>query len=366
MKVESTIEKISLAISKIQKISVKNLSLPILENILLIAKENMLIIRSTNLHVGVEIKIPVKVSVEGEISVKLDVFAQIISSLKSEHKIFLEVKEQTLYIETENSKMNIKIFSHEDFPTLPRPETENIFTIPVDKFVDGVRSVSYAASVSDIKPEIASVYVYADSNELVFVATDSFRLAEKRVVIDGLEDFPGVIIPIKNIQECIRVFSGVDGAVNLVIGKNQISLENSDVYFTSRVVDGNYPDYRQIIPSESKTKVVLLKNDLIQSLRLVNVFSDSFNQILIKTDSKDNLLYINSRNSDVGENNTQVQVVVNGDDIEMYLNHKYLSDSFNSIGVDSLEFSILEKNKPLIVRGIGDSTFLYLIMPMNR
>ena len=366
MKIESTLENITQAISRVQKISAKNISLPILENILCIASNNTLIIRSTNLHIGVEISVPVKVITEGEISIKLDVFSQIISSLKNEHKITLEVQNQTLYIETEKSKMNIKIYSHEDFPTLPRPEAEIDFNIPIEKLIDGVRSVAYAASVSDIKPEISSVYIYADANELVFVATDSFRLAEKRIVMNGLEEFPGVIIPIKNIQECIRVFGGLIGDIRFIVGKNQISLHNNSIYFTSRIVDGNYPDYRQIIPTESKTTALVLKEDLIQSLRLINVFSDSFNQILVKTDVQRNIIHLNSRNTDIGENTTYIEAVVKGDDIEMYLNHKYLSDSFTSFMVDTLDFNFLEKNKPFVLKGVGDDSFLYLIMPMNR
>lgn len=367
MKLESTLEKISTATSRVQKISAKNLSLPILENVLLIAKDNTLTFRSTNLHIGVEVSIPVKIQQEGEAAVNLQVFSQIISSLKNEHKIILEVKdEKQLEITTEKSTMDIKLFPHQDFPTLPRVEDGVEITLPVEKIIDGIRSVVYSASMSDIKPEISSVYIYSENNELVFVSTDSFRLAEKRIVVETKQDFPGVIIPVKNVQECIKVFTGVSEDVRVFVGENQISLQSDEIYFTSRIVDGNYPDYKQIIPSESKTEAVVLKEDLIQSLRLVNVFSDSFNQILLKTNNKDGAITLHSRNTDVGENHTSVDAAVSGDDVQMYLNHKYLSDCFSSVISDSINFSFNESNKPFLVKGVGDNSFLYLIMPMNR
>ena len=366
MKIETTLEKIKDTISRIQKISGKNLSLPILENVLLTVKDNTLTLRSTNLHVGAEITIPVKVETEGEISVKIDVFGSIINTLGSDHKVILENVDNTLHITTDKSKMSIKLFPYTDFPTLPRVENGVEVTLAVETLIEGVRSVVHSSSQSDIKPEISSVYIYTENNELVFVATDSFRLAEKRIVTDTVSDFPGVIVPVKNIQECVKIFSGIEGDVNISIGKNQLSIDSEDIYFTSRIVDGNYPDYKQIIPNESKTKVIVLKEELINSLRLVNVFSDSFNQILIKTNNEKGLIDIHSRNTDVGENNTSVDAAITGEDIEMYLNHKYLTDVFPAAHSDSISFSFTEKNKPCILRSVGDPSFLYLIMPMNR
>ncbi len=366
MKVETTLEKIKDSVLRVQKVSAKNLSLPILENVLIIAKDNQLIFRSTNLHVGVEISIPVKIEIEGEISVRLDVFGAIINSLGNQHKVTLEVRDTTLHITTETSTMDIKLFPHSDFPTLPTVDEQDGFDIQMQDFIEGVRSVVYSSSVSEIKPEISSVYIYSENNELVFVATDSFRLAEKRIVMEGVVDFPGVIVPVKNINECVKIFSGVSGSVCVKVGQNQISIENDEIYFTSRIVDGNYPDYKQIIPSQSDTEVVMLKDDIIQSLRLISVFSDNFNQILLKTNVGAGTVHIHTRNTEVGENDTSIDAAITGEGIEMYLNHKYLSDSFSSISTDSISISFTEKNRPCVLRPVGDPSFLYLIMPMNR
>lgn len=366
MKFEITLEKIKDAVSRIQKVSSKNISLPILENVLLEVKNNSLSLRSTNLHIGVEIDTPAKTEKEGVVCVKLDIFAQIINSLTETNKVSFELIDSVLHIQTENSQMSIKTFASNDFPTLPKITDGVEISVSVDVFIEGVRSVAYAASLSDIKPEISSVYIYSENNEIVFVSTDSFRLAEKRIVTEQTVDIQGVIIPIKNIQDCLKIIGGLSGDMSCVIGKNQLSLTTQNVYFTSRVVDGNYPDYQQLIPKESKTEVVVLKDELLQSLRLVNVFSDNFNQILFKTNNQKGIVEIYSRNTDIGENNTFVDAAITGDDIEMHLNHKYLSDVFSSIVADSISFSFTEKNRACVVRGIGNPGFVYLIMPMNR
>lgn len=366
MHIETTVEKLKNAVNRVQKVSSKNLSLPVLENILLSSESNSLTMRSTNLHVGVEVTVAVKEVVAGTALVNLDIFSKIIGSLSSEDKIVLKIEEQTLLIQTETSHMDIKLFPDQDFPTLPRIEDGQEIELPMKTFIEGVEKVHYAASQSDIKPEIASVYIYPDGKNLIFVATDSFRLAEKKIVTDTDLDFEGIIIPIKNIAECVKIFQGIEDRVSVVIGKNQISIQSEDIYFTSRIVDGNYPDYKQIIPTESNIQSILLKSDLVDALRLVNVFSDTFNQISFSVQKDSGSVSLHTRNTDVGENKTTIDAAITGGDIDMFLNHRYVSDVLSVVQVDSVSFSFTEKNKPCVVSAVGDESFLYLIMPMNR
>src|SRR5690606_38340001 len=143
-------EKISEAVLKVQKISAKNVSLPVLENVLLVASGNNLVFRATNLHIGIEVTVPVKVQKEGVVAVNLTIFSHIISSLKGGQNIVLEVKDQVLSIVTGDSSMEVKTYASEDFPTLPQPNEETFFSLPIEQFIDGVRSVMYSASQSDI------------------------------------------------------------------------------------------------------------------------------------------------------------------------------------------------------------------------
>jgi DNA polymerase-3 subunit beta len=221
--------------------------------------------------------------------------------------------------------------------------------------------------VSDIKPEISSVYMYQDGNdEIVFVSTDSFRLAEKKIKVKGIPEFPGIIIPYKNIIEIIRVLGDTDSEVSITLSKNQISLSTGMTYITSRIIDGVFPDYKQIVPKESTTTVVALKQDLVSALKLSNIFSDKFNQITCVVKPGEKLFEVYAKNTDVGENTASIAASLTGQPIEINCNYRYVMDCFQSIGADSVSFDFAGANRPLMIRGISDTSFLYLVMPMNR
>ena len=147
----------------------------------------------------------------------------------------------------------------------------------------------YSGAVSEIKPEISSVYIYSDSDDLIFISTDSFRLAEKKIRLKKILDVPGIIIPLKNIPEIIRFFSDSEQEIKIDFNKNQISFTQDDIYITSRLIDGIFPDYKQIIPNETSTEVIVLKQDLLNALKLSNVFSDKFNHVILVVKQNKNI-----------------------------------------------------------------------------
>lgn len=365
MKLECSIDKIKNAIMKVEKITGKNLTLPVLDSILLISNGKSLKLRATNLSLGVEIEIPAKIIKEGSILIKGDVLSNIFNNLNQDNVISLENINNNLSLKTKDNNILLKCQPHEDFPTIPNI-TGDSFKIPAKKFIEGIRSVYYSSSVSDIKPEISSVFIYPEEDNLVFVATDSFRLAEKKIKTKQIHEFNSILIPLKNISEIIKLFSDIDEDLNICLNKNLISLSSNGIYLTSRIIDGNFPDYKQIIPKNPTSEVVVLKQDLLNSLKIANIFSDKFNQVNFKIKTKEKLFEINSQNSDVGENKTKISAAISGEDIEVSFNYKYFLDCFQSVNQDSLTLYFNQANKPLIIKGVGDNTFIYLIMPMNR
>jgi DNA polymerase-3 subunit beta len=198
------------------------------------------------------------------------------------------------------------------------------------------------------------------------VATDSFRLAEKKIKIKKTKDFGQILIPFKNVPEIIRVLEVINEEIEVNLDKNQISFSHNGLYMVSRVVDGAFPDYKQIIPKNSSTEVVVLKQDLLSALKLSNIFSDKFNQINFKVNPNTKTCEIKTRNNDVGENNTILDSAITGEPIEINFNYKYISDCFQSIESDSLTLYFNGLNRPMIISPISDSSFRYLVMPMNR
>ena len=366
MKAECIKEKFCQAVSKAEKITGKNMALPILSCILIEARDNHLFLKATNLDLGIEIKIPAKVSVGGVVAVPGAVLNGFLSNLSSDNNLILEEKDGNLHITSSNSKTTIKSCPVDDFPTIPKVIDGKVYELDSQNLVKGLKSVWYSASLSNIKPELSSVYIHAKDDGLVFVATDSFRLAEKVVKFKKSDDFEQILIPFKNVADLLKIISDEKDSLAITSTKNQISVEYKDIYVVSRVIDGTFPDYQQIIAKEFKTEVIVLKQDFINILKLSNIFSDSFNQINIKVSPKDRLLEIKSKNSNVGENVNKMQATIEGEEIEINFNHKYIIDCFQSIDSDSVSLSFNGLNKPMVIRGTSDKTFTYLVMPMNR
>lgn len=366
MKIECIKEKLIEGIAKADRLTGKNLSLPILSCIHMKASKSSVVIRATNLDCGIEVTIPAKVSEEGEIALHGAVLSSLLSGLHREKNITLETKDGNALVSTSSNTTLIKTFSPEDFPSIPKLETHKTIEISPKLLVKGLKSVVYSASTSSIKPELSSVYVYKDGSELVFVSTDSFRLAEKKVKVKDTLDFPSVIIPSKNVLDIIKSLEGTTDDIQVLFDKNQIAFEANDMYLMSRVVDATFPDYKQIIPKSFVTEVVVLKQDLVDSLKTSNVFSDKFNQVNIKALPSKKSFVVATKNSDVGEYTNAMDASVTGQDVDINFNYRYIADCFQSIDADSLALSIGGSNKPLVIHGVSDRSFMYLVMPMNR
>ena len=365
MKLECGIVKIKNGISQVERVTGKNLTLPVLGSILIIASGKSLKLRATNLSLGIEIEIPARVEKEGIVAISGSVLAGMFSNIFDVENVLFESEDGNLLIKTKKSKIKLKGQPHDDFPTIP-VVSGNTIDIESKKLIDGIKSVYYSSAVSDIKPEISSVYIYSSEDNLVFVSTDSFRLAEKKIKIKGLQEIGGIIIPFKNIPEILRVFGEFSGSIKVCFNKNQISFSSDGVYLTSRVIDGVFPDYRQIIPKDSNTEVVVLKQDLLNALKLSNIFSDKFNQVNLKVSPREKVFELFSQNQDVGENKTQLDGALTGENIELGFNYKYFLDCFASINTDSLSIKFSGASRPIVITPVSDSSFTYLIMPMNR
>jgi len=365
MRLECISEKLKSIVAISDRITGKNVALPALSSILLIASGKSLKVRATNLSLGIEIEIPAKVEEEGTVAITGAVLNSFLGNIPNSGSVTLSAENDNIRLSSKTSNALIKCVPYDDFPTLPTV-TGQSFTVPAEKLLDGFRSVMFAGAVSDIKPEIASVYVYVDNSELVFVSTDSFRLAEKKIKIKEPIDISPIIIPLKNVVDIVRTLESGDNEITITVSEHQISFVTGGLYVTSRLINGIFPDYRQIIPKDHSTDAVVLKSDLTQALKLSNVFSGKFNQITFTLDPENKICSLSSKNSEVGEQKTEVAGAMKGNKIEVLVNYRYLSEVLNVVGSDSISIECSETNRPIVVRGIGETNFLYLMMPMNR
>jgi len=368
MRCEIQFEKLKNAVLLTEKVAGRRTTLPVLSCILIEIKKNNATIKSTNLDVGIEVSVPVKSDTDGVFAVPAHTLSSFLSQADGNEQIVrLESSSGNLNIQLSKSKGTIKTVPPEDFPAIPSVTDGKTSVFPSDILVKGFKSVWYSAAVSNVKPELSSIYVYNDANSIVFAATDSFRLGEKKVMLPKAAAFEDMLIPFKNAIEITRVLESIGPTVTVRSNKNLVSFEANDTRITSRIIDGVFPDYRQIIPKGCTTEAVILKQDLINTLKISSVFSDSFNQVHFVLDPKKKLFSTETKNNDVGENRSELDAALSGEPIEVNFNCKYISDSFQSIDADSLSLQFNGKNKPLVIRSVsGDQSFLYLVMPMNR
>ncbi len=366
MNIECVKEKLVYAIGKAERITGKNITLPVLSCILLEVHDSVLTIKATNLDIGIEISLPVKVNKIGKVAVSGSVLYNFISNITNDKNVVLEEVSGNLKISTKHSQSLVKTFPVDDFPNIPKFSSDKPFTFNVPNLLKGFKSVMYSSSVSTIRPVLSSVLLTSEEDNVVFVATDSFRLSEKIVGVKKHKEFNQMLIPFKNVAEIIRTLEDIKEDVNVCLNENQISFSHNDIYITSRVIDGAFPDYKQIIPKETKTEVIVLKQDFISALRISNIFSDKFSQVSFHIKPKDKIFEITTKNIDIGENVNNIDAVIKGEELTISFNYKYIIDCFQSIDSDSVSLSFSDTNKPMVIRGVGDKSFLYLVMPMNK
>lgn len=366
MKIECNKKDLKDAILATEKVTAKNPTLPVLSLIVIEGKDKDLMIKATNLEVGVETLVKARVIKPGKVAIQAQLLNQLLNSINEDELIVLESVNDNLSITTQKTNTILKSFPSDDFPLIPRIKNGSNLTIPISNFLTGVKSVIYSAATSDIRPEITSVYIYQDSGFLVFVATDSFRLAEKKIKFSNQELIPPVIIPFKNITDIYRIIELEEGEVEIKTTDNQISFSTNNFYITSRLINGIFPDYRQIMPKQSKTEIIILKNEIINYLKMSAIFSDKFNQISFNISFSDNSFEVYSKNNDLGENTIKSNPKIFGEDLIIHFNAKYILEALPFIQDDEVKLSFNGSNKPILVSGVKDLSFNYLVMPVNR
>ncbi len=369
MKLELHFQDLKKAVILAERIAGKHMTLPVLSCLLFDVKKGSLLIKATNLDLGMEILLSAKSDTEEIFTIPASILSSFLSQI-SDHDgvVRLELVSGNIQIDTTKSKGIIKTVPHEDFPSIPTVTGEQKVQLNPEVIVKGLKSVWYSSSVSSVKPELSSVYAYTQNNHLVFVATDSFRLAEKKVSLPASTAIGDILIPFKNVADIIRILESNTETMTIEMNKNLISFEvPGKMRIISRVIDGVFPDYKQIIPKAYTTEIIALKQDLLNALKISNVFSDKFNQIHMIADPKGKLFEVQTKNSDIGENKTTIDAAITGDRVEINFNYKYVIDCFQSIDADSVSLQLSGTNKPMVIRPVsGDQSFMYLVMPMNR
>ena len=352
------------ALELVGRISTKHITLPVLQCVLIEAKENSITLQATNLEISIEVTLSGSVAEEGLVAIPAQIFLQSIQFM-SQKEVTLRTEEQVLQLETANTNTSIKTFSVDEFPKLHQLQGEEL-KLQGSSFSYGIKSVAFAASQTSIKPELGSVFVQQKKeHSLTFVATDSFRLMEKTVTQKSLVMDQSIMIPQKNAVELARIIDVVGQDPVFITNENQCALRfPGGVYVSSRLVTGNFPDYAQIIPKEFVTYVTVLKDDLSRSFKKTNVFLNKFRQVSLMI--TEHSLTISSQNNEVGHTTDTVRAQVEGEELSLSFNQQYIMDPLGHVSDDSVKMSFAGIGRAMVMQGVGDTSFRYLVMPMNK
>ncbi len=368
MHFEIPTEQLRNSVSHASRFTEKRPNLPVLAGILLTASENKLVLCATNLECGVEVEVSAKVLEAGKVVVPAATLAGFLANARGK-TVVVKLVGELVKLDAERASASIKTYPSDDFPTLPRVVAETNFALKSVDLARAIKSVVFCASASAVKPELQSVLLIGQSGKLSAAATDSFRLAEKTVPLRSAGDVSQLLVPARNASELVRILEVTEASedgITVNYDEHQISVQVGGVYFTSRLIDGSFPNYRQIIPSAFSTELVILKEDFSQALKSQQIFADKFSQVSFVVDSAQNSLVLTSRNPDVGEQTSMIRATITGEGATMSFNARYLADSMQAISGDSVRIKSNGAGKAIVISDAADSSYLYLAMPMNR
>ncbi len=362
MKITTNQKNFKKALNLVEKVVSKNSSLPILNNILLKTENGRLKISATNLEIGINYIIGAKIEEVGQIAVPARIISDFIGNIVDD-KVSLTTKSNILSIDLEKYKTQILGFDAKDFPIIPKIKSKPLAFIPTKLLKTSLMTVLDSVAVSETRPELAGVFIEFNNDKIIFAATDSFRLTEKRVDFKNIQR-QSFIIPRNTVVELIRVTSELEGNLSFNTSDNQISFSNDDFEMVSRIVDGTYPDYKKVIPEKFISRVLVRKDDLEKTTRIAGLFSTNISDV--KISCSEGKMTVFARNSDKGEIDTLVEASLNNQPFNVSLNFHYLLDGLKILDTEKVIIEFTGQGSPLVIRPNDDKKdVIYLIMPLR-
>ncbi len=348
------------------RIATKHLTLPILQCVLIKAEGTTISFLGTNLELGIRTSEAGTVKEGGVIAVPGALLLQT-ATLISDDLITLKTEGDALIVESRGSHTKINTHPADDFPTIPELQG-TARTIDGKSFSLGIKTVSFATSQSTIKPELGSVSVQQHKeSSLTFIATDSFRLIEKIVSQKHFSLEGPLLIPQKNALEIARTLDVIGTDPECIVGEGQMAFVFTDgTYLTTRLTEGSFPDYKQIIPKEFVTHVTLLVSDLAHALKMTNVFANKFLQVTFEIERDGKALIVSADSGEAGTTRERIPASIEGEDLKLSFNQRYVTDPLPHIPGESVILHFAGIGRPMVMESVSEKTVRYLVMPMNK
>ncbi|NCA93613.1 MAG: DNA polymerase III subunit beta [Candidatus Moranbacteria bacterium] len=379
MKLICTQENFKKAISVVDKITAKQITLPILKNILLETKNGRLFFYATNLEIGIIVKIGAKIEREGKIAVPSKILSEFISNLPQEENIEIELNGQILNINCGKYRAKINCLESEDFPIIPERKGDIQFSLDNLELRDIINKSLSSVSLNDLRVEFTGVNLIFDEGVIYFASTDSFRLNEYEAKIKEKNDYDKIkntsaIVPAETMRELNKILHSNPEAKEILvtIENNQIFFDVGDIKMVSRLINGKYPPYKQIIPESFKTEILIDKGELLQAIRIAIVFTKKTEGEINIVVNEDKNMIVRSGLQESGENQTELVIEKNGDNQDFILNPRYLLDGLGVMDSQKIKIMLNDSISPVIIKMVNEKdgknidNFVYIIMPIRK
>lgn len=366
MQFTCTQENLARGLNIVGRVASKNVALPVLQNVLLTAEEGAVRLQTTNLELGVSTTIRAKIDKPGKYTVPARTFSDLVNSLGND-KVTVEASDTGLTITTSHSTTVIKGLPAEDFPVIPELHDGQIATMPGSQLHRALEGVIFSVANDESRPEISGVYVHFEGDAMIVVATDSYRLSERRCkLLQAPQNPKNAIIPARTAQELLRLIPKDDTVATVALGDNQATISIADAEVVTRLIEGHYPDYQQIIPANHTSKVDIDREAFITNVRTASISSQP-GVFDLTLDIRASEIGLSSASAQSGnEHHATLEAQVEGKPMSIVFNHHYLLDGLLSLSGETVSLKLTDSQAPGVLLSANQPDDLYLIMPIRQ
>lgn len=373
MKVSVSQQHLAHGLSVVSRAVSPRSTLPVLANVLVATDEGRLRLSATNLELGITCWIPAEISEEGSITVPARTVVDLVGMLPNDKvHLNLDTRTQTLNVKSGSSVTDIKGIDAQEFPPIPVPELSEGIELNVSDFKEMIQQVAFSASNDEARPVLQGVLLNMNGNEVVMAATDGFRISIRKSILSSVSTRPiNIIIPARALNELARITTDGNQIISMVVpqGRGQVIFHTKDAELVSQLIDGNFPDYKAIVPRSYKTRTITSCAGLLKACKQAEIIAREGNNVIrlnvVGNPDQIGTVEVSAQSEETGFNENKVDATVDGTDVVVAFNVRFLREVLEVVKTPNIALETNTNATPGVIRPLGDDNYVHVIMPMH-